>query len=530
MSASGVPTGGVPTGDSAAGDGTDYLATGDSAGLSVPGPVAADVAPTGGAAAGDGAADAPGLRVRGWRCAVCGGERSIAEAMPWRCPNAIGADRHHHVLQLVNDQSTAFTGPPLLTHSTASAGAPAADQAISSPTSLGENRPFERYDHLLAWAAHAEAHGIGTADRLAIVRELDRAIEQVAGIGFRVTPFARSDSLSDALGFAPDGGIYVKDETHGVAGSQKARHLFTILLHLRALEELGQLPHRVPLAIASCGNAALAAATLARAADWPIDVYVPTWMDDAFGVELDRLGATTHRCERRPDDPPGDPAMHRFRAAVADGAIPFTGQGPENALALDGGRTIGWEIGEQAGALGGLDQMYVQVGGGAFATCLGAGLADLSPATCLHAVQVEGCAPLERAWRRAVDRGLGPREVAAGWADLMTAWDDPHSAADGILDDETYDWLGVFDAMHRSEGDPVVAAEADVLRANGLAVAAGYEVSVTGSAGLAGVIASLSDTGVTASLSAAGGHPDPAAGRRIDPHERVGVVMSGVAR
>ena len=31
------------------------------------------------------------------------------------------------------------------------------------------------------------------------------------------------------------------------------------------------------------------AATLARAADWPIDVYVPTWMSDGFGDELDRL-------------------------------------------------------------------------------------------------------------------------------------------------------------------------------------------------------------------------------------------------
>ena len=48
------------------------------------------------------------------------------------------------------------------------------------------------------------------------------------------------------------------------------------------------------------------------------------------------------------DDPPGDPAMLRFREAVAAGAIPFTVQGPENALALDGGRTLGWEIAEQA--------------------------------------------------------------------------------------------------------------------------------------------------------------------------------------
>ena len=123
----------------------------------------------------------------------------------------------------------------------------------------------------------------------------------------------------------------------------------TILLHLLAAERVGHLTERPRLAIASCGNAALAASTLATAVDWPIDVFVPTWMTDGFGSELDRLGATVHRCERRPHDPPGDPAMFRFRDAVAAGAIPFTVQGPENALALDGGRTIGWEIAEQAG-------------------------------------------------------------------------------------------------------------------------------------------------------------------------------------
>ena len=52
----------------------------------------------------------------------------------------------------------------------------------------------------------------------------------------------------------------------------------TILLHLRAAELLGLAdgPRR-PLAIASCGNAAIAAATLAARADWPLEVFVPDW-------------------------------------------------------------------------------------------------------------------------------------------------------------------------------------------------------------------------------------------------------------
>ena len=39
------------------------------------------------------------------------------------------------------------------------------------------------------------------ADTVALVRQLDAAIAAVDGVGFRVTPFERSDGLSDALGF-----------------------------------------------------------------------------------------------------------------------------------------------------------------------------------------------------------------------------------------------------------------------------------------------------------------------------------------
>ena len=87
----------------------------------------------------------------------------------------------------------------------------------------------------------------------------------------------------------------------------------------------------------------------------------------------------------------------------AGGAIPFTVQGPENALCLDGGRTLGWEIGEQLAASGasGLDRIFIQVGGGAFAAATSAGLTMAHGPVPLFAVQTEGCAPLARAWERA---------------------------------------------------------------------------------------------------------------------------------
>jgi threonine dehydratase len=423
------------------------------------------------------------MRVTGWRCAVCRAEVEIATPFPWRCPNATLADRRH-VLQIVGSDT------------------------VPSPAAEHRN-PFLRHDRDLAWAAYADANAMEADARERLVLDLDAAVGEVAGVGFVPTPFARSAGLSDALGFAADGGVWVKDETGGVGGSQKARHLFTILLHLRAAEVIGHLGERPPLAIASCGNAALAAATLARASEWPIDVYVPTWMSDGFGDELDRLGARVHRCERRASDQAGDPAMFRFREAVAAGAIPFTVQGPENALALDGGRTLGWEIGEQLAEqrVGELDRIFVQVGGGAFAACVGV----THPARRFHAVQSEGCAPLARAWYRAVADLDDPSTdaLAARWAELMTPWHDPHSLADGILDDETYDWIGVFEAIGPSGDAPIVATEADIVAAHALATSAGFDVSPTGSAGLAGLLA-IVDT--------------------VRPTERVAVVMSGVAR
>jgi len=420
---------------------------------------------------------------------VCGAERGIAEPFPWRCPNATTSDRHH-VLHIV---------------ATPEAGRGAA----GGPHRPDLGRPsLLAHDGELAWAAFAESHGMGGESRRAVVTELERRIVEVAGVGLRPTPFGRDDALSARLGFVEPGGVWVKDDSGGIAGSHKGRHLVTIMLHLLAAESLGHLRRREPLAIASCGNAALAAATVARAADWPLDVFVPDWMSDAVGERIGALGATIHRCPRRPGDPPGDPAMLRCREAVQAGAIPFTVQGPENALCLDGGRTIGWEIADALAGAGieSVDRAFAQVGGGAFAACLGRGLGEGGFDPTLHAVQAAGCAPLARAWARAARRTSA--DVPAAWSELMTPWEEPASAADGILDDETYDWLGVFEAMRRTHGSPVVVPEELVVAAHRLALEVGYEVSPTGSAGLAGLLAVVD-------------------GIRRD--ERIVVVMTGAA-
>ena len=349
--------------------------------------------------------------------------------------------------------------------------------------------------------------------RRRLVLDTDDAVRSVCGTGFHRTEFGRSDVLSDELGFDVDGGVWVKDETGSVAGSQKARFLFSILLHLRAAEELGVLVDRPPLAIASCGNAALAAATLARAVDWPIDVYVPTWMGAGFGDRLDELGARVHRSERLDDDPPGDPAMLRFREAVAAGAIPFTVQGPENALCLDGGRTLGWELAEglRDDELDRIDGLFVQVGGGAFASATFTAVADSGLHIPTFPVQTAGCAPLDRALNRAAERDIV--DVGFHWNELMTVWDDPESVADGILDDETYDWVDIAHSLRTAGGSSVVVAEPAVIVAHDLAQDAGFDASPTGTAGLAGILHLL--------------ETEP---ERFDSSSRLAVVMSGVSR
>jgi threonine synthase len=420
----------------------------------------------------------------GYRCAACGHLVDIATPWAWRCPNSSLTDRHH-VLRLMG----VHRRPSLGSHPLLDGGAN------------------------LAWLSFASAHGMTAAACEALAADVDAAVRSVDGVGFHVTPFGRADELSDAMGFSQAGGVYVKDETGNVAGSQKARHLVSILLHLRVAEMLGIAPvrGRPDLAIASCGNAAIAAATLAAAVEWPLRVFVPPSANPAVLTTLASLGATIVLCPRGNADPPGDPCILRFREAVESGAIPFSVQGPENALCLDVGRSMAWEIAAQSAAMP-LDRIFVQVGGGAFATCVGDGFRG-GPTPRLTVVQTESCAPFDRAWRKAQHLGLD--DIGYEWDACMQPWQSseqggPHSLASGILDDETYDWIGIIESLARSHGDSAVVSEAHVVEANELALAhTSVSVDPTGSAGLAGLVARRSDIGA---------------------NERVGVILSGVIR
>ena len=105
-------------------------------------------------------------------------------------------------------------------------------------------------------------------------------------------------------------------------------------------------------------------------------------------------------------------------------------------------------------------------------------------------MQTGGARPLERAWRAAQSLGVGAAAAAVGRVHVAVG-DEPRSAADGILDDETYDWVGLVQGMAASGGAPVVVTEAQVLEAHELGASASpaSTVSATGTAGLAGLLA-----------------------------------------
>ncbi len=435
---------------------------------------------------------------------------------PFRCPNAqigvpgrtaSGDDVDHLLVRVIDPDRL----PPTT--------------ALRRDFSSSETNPFIKYRRLLGSYHSALANGLTDEQFVDLVRGLDGAVAGVDGRGFSQTPFQPCSGLARELGVSQ---CWVKDETGNVSGSHKARHLMGLMIWLEVDRALGGTDEPRPLAIASCGNAALAAAVVARAADRPLRVFIPEHADPAVVTELDRLGADLVQCVREPGVA-GDPSFLRFREAVARGALPFTCQGPENGLVIEGGETLAFEMisvlieeGRE------LDRMVIQVGGGALTTAVVRGFEEARflglirrvPRVCT--VQTEGAAPLARAYELVVERVAGrvggaerrptggaPRAewlrrsvpttvveealefAATHRSEFMWPWErEPRSVATGILDDETYDWLAAVRAMLLTGGIPLVVGEKTLLEANALATeATGIAVDPTGSAGLAGYLA-----------------------------------------
>ena len=357
------------------------------------------------------------------------------------------------------------------------------------------------------------ADGWSDDDFVALVERLDAQVAGVqfgggVGTGFMATPTGRADALAEAMGLKSP--LYVKDETGNVSGSHKGRHLFGTMLQL-AVESKGVASE---LAIASCGNAALAAAVVAKAEERPIRVFIPTWADEVVVAQLNELDARIEVCERR-DSELGDPSFLRFQEAVEAGSTPFSVQGPSTPSALDGGRTLGWELADQLieAGVGGRVRLLMQVGGGALAATTFRAVRSAAHKFdwVLHTVQGEACSPLRRAWDLLIEE-IAPELVGRNNVKIANslglvlkkrmeelAYSEPdrfmypwgpvgESSATGILDDVTYDWIPILHQLLVAKGWPVSVAEESILAAHLAAHAhTNIDVEPTGTAGLAGL-------------------------------------------
>ena len=241
-------------------------------------------------------------------CAGCGYAAPPLELQPFRCPKS-GTDAVEHVMR----RSVDIRG--------------AQDAFLD-----GEPNPFIRYRRLTHTWSTAMAMGMSDDDYVALVRRLEPQ--------FRVTPLTRRD----------DG--WIKD-----ASSHEARSLMGLMIWIEVMKLAD-----VWLAIAGCDDAALAAATIARAAGRNLDVFVPADAPDDAVAQIEQLGAHVTRCS------PRRPAVQVFREAVAGGAFPFTCDAKENGLAIEGAQTIGWEMVSQLLSVGEtIDRLFVPADSGALA-------------------------------------------------------------------------------------------------------------------------------------------------------------------
>lgn len=359
--------------------------------------------------------------------------------------------------------------------------------------------PFVTYRAQLDVYQDALSAGISDQEYVEVVSGAEAKLVASGATGFEVTPLQTLETPLDRP-------VLAKIETANVGGSHKARHLFGLLIRQLLADHAGssqgsassdQSGSPKVLAIASCGNAAVGAATLAHALDRRLRVFVPGNADENVMTELERLGAETVVCERDPNQT-GDPTMAALAEALSKGAEAFTVQGTTCPDVIDGARTLGLELASQIADLPGAPKdIYIQIGGGALAGATMDGLArgGVNPLPRLHPVQSEAVHPYMAAWDR-LQKLLGQADPRLGLDEalsaegLMQPWPGALSSlATGIIDDVTYDWQSVARYQVATEGWSVKVAEEAFVRATELGAGQVFPPpDATGTAGLAGLL------------------------------------------
>jgi threonine synthase len=353
----------------------------------------------------------------------------------------------------------------------------------------------------------------------------------------------------------------LKNETGNVAGSHKARHLMGNIIYLEVLQQAGIIKEKPELAIYSCGNAAMGASAIAKAAEYKLKVFIPEGVDAKVIEFLNNYEAQIITCPRIKGET-GDPCYNKFKDALDQGAVPFSCSGPDNWSNIEGGQTLCQELLLQLKATKKkIDSIVIQVGGGALASSAVKTLEEfyenkvIYEIPKIYTVQTEGGFPLVRSYylllkeiakNNALKCSLEfSKSNCANSADnenskivsyidefkneiekivnfvlenyssesiqsiiknaslnkdlYMWSWEtEPHSIAHGILDDITYDWFKIINGMLKSGGIPVVVSENELKFANKFGrELSDINVDHTGTSGFTGLLKLIENGWIT---------------------------------
>lgn len=430
------------------------------------------------------------------------------------------------------------------------------EDAWSERWNAGENS-YSIFRECLGSFAMARQAGF-EKDWLEFLQDLETNARKIHPAGFAPTPLVNTAKLSKQLGHRS--GLYAKNETATILGSHKARHAISSLLFLESLRKLTNAAEKPPLAIFSCGNAALGAAAIAKSAGYCLYTFVPATLSQEIESLLSNMDARVVKVRREGSVGQGDPCNILYQQALRTfGWTAFSCYAHDLWASVEGAEILALELVVQIAleqtdpvrvALYGFDKaklenMVLQVGGGGLANGVIAGLRKavqlqlLEKMPRIYLAQTESCFPLAESYfaivrRIAHEAQMGSEQVrkllasestqnllrdhaqlanslaheiaanfsrpsvqnvlatvAANRGDFFKPWNvnEPHSIAEGILDDTTYDGFEITVAMLETGGIPCVLSESELAEAWKL----GHEstklnVSATGTAALAAIM------------------------------------------
>ena len=266
----------------------------------------------------------------------------------------------------------------------------------------------------------------------------------VVTLGEGSTPLLEASRLGRAYGISR---LLVKTESLNPTGSFKARGMTVAVSCAR---ELGATSFVMP----SAGNAGGALAAYAGVADMQATVVMPSDAPTVNQVEVAACGADLILVDGLISD------CGRLTARIAEHTGAFNLSTLKEPYRVEGKKTMGIELAEDLGwSLP--DVIVYPMGGGTGLIGMWKAFAELEEMGMLGGarprmigVQVEGCAPLVRAF-------LAGRQFAEPWADATTA-------AAGLRVPSTVGDFLVVEAIRASGGTAIAVPEAALVSNSGL--------------------------------------------------------------